>query len=118
MRRFFRNRDITFLHEDDCLVRTVSGADGRSYTHRCELPVYEQVAWHLEQTPAEGRGTTLSEIVSTQGVPFTQADVTLSFLGERGIVDRRHRRLYPATRSPHLDARVEWHALREEPREG
>ena len=48
MRRNIRDRDITFRHEDGCLVRTVSGADGRTYTHRCCLEVFEKVAWLLD----------------------------------------------------------------------
>lgn len=115
MRRSIRDRRITFRHEDGCLVRTVTGADGRSYTHRCELAVYERVAWAIQETPAEGRGITLAEIAAAEDVPHTQVDVTLAFLHERGIIDRRHRRNYPASDSAHLDAMIEWHALREKP---
>ena len=115
MRRSIRNRDIRFRHEDGCLVRTVAGADGRSYTHRCTLDVFEQVAWVLEQAPHEGRGLAINEIAAADDLPHTQVDVTLAFLLERSIIDRRHRRNYPATDSVHLDAMVEWHALREEP---
>jgi len=115
MRRSIRHRNVTFCHEDGCLVRTVAGADGRTYTHRCELAVYEKVAWVLEETPAEGNGVAINEIAAAENLPHTQVDITLAFLQERGIIDRRHRRNYPATASVHLDAMVEWHALREEP---
>ena len=116
MRRSIRDRQITFQHQDGCLVRTVRGADGRTYTHRCELAVFEKVAWVLEETPAEGDGVAINEIAAAENLPHTQVDVTLAFLHERGIIDRRHRRNYPATTSVHLDAMVEWHALREEPK--
>jgi hypothetical protein len=116
MRRSIRNRDINFRHEDGCLVRTVAGTDGRGYTHRCDLEVYEKVAWVLEQMPDEGRGVAINEIAAAESLPHTQVDVTLAFLHERGIIDRRHRRNYPASDSVHLDAMVEWHALREEPK--
>lgn len=116
MRRSIRDRQITFQHQDGCLVRTVMGADGRTYTHRCELAVFEKVAWVLEETPAEGDGVAINEIAAAENLPHTQVDVTLAFLHERGIIDRRHRRNYPATSSVHLDAMVEWHALREEPK--
>ena len=116
MRRSIRDRLITFNHQDGCLVRTVAGADGRTYTHRCELAVFEKVAWVLEETPAEGNGVAINEIAAAENLPHTQVDVTLAFLQERGIIDRRHRRNYPATNSVHLDAMVEWHALREEPK--
>ena len=116
MRRSIRDRQITFQHQDGCLIRTVTGADGRTYTHRCELAVFEKVAWVLEETPAEGEGVAINEIAAAEKLPHTQVDVTLAFLHERGIIDRRHRRNYPATSSVHLDAMVEWHALREEPK--
>jgi len=116
MRRSIPNRDIAFRHEDGCLVRTVTGADGRTYTHRCSLDVFEKVALVMEETPCEGNGVTIGEIVAAENLPNTQVDVTLAFLNERGIIDRRHRRNYPASPSVHLDAMVEWHALREEPK--
>lgn len=116
MRRSIRDRRITFNHQDGCLVRTVTGADGRTYTHRCELEAFEKAAHAIEETPADGEGTTMQAIVAAANLPFTQVDVALAFLHERGIIDRRHRRNYPATSSVHLDAMVEWHALREEPK--
>jgi hypothetical protein len=116
MRRSIRNRDISFRHEDGCLVRTVAGADGRSYTHRCTLDVFEMVAWVLEEFPREGWGLAINEIAAAHDLPHTQVDVTLAFLQERGIIDRRHRRNYPASTGVHLDAMVEWHAQREEPK--
>ncbi|MDZ4689076.1 MAG: hypothetical protein SH850_28715 [Planctomycetaceae bacterium] len=121
MRRNIRDRQITFNHQDGCLVRTVTGAPNvtgavRIYTHRCELEVFEKVAHAMEETPAEGEGTTMPAIVAAENLPFTQVDVALAFLHERGIVERRHRRNYPASRNVHLDAMVEWHALREEPK--
>ncbi len=42
--------------------------------------------------------------------------MALEFLKERGLVEVRHRRCYPASNSVHLDAMVEFHALREEPK--
>ena len=116
MRTYLKDRDITFRHEDGCLVRTVAGADGRTYTHRCAKEAFETVAWAMEELPREGDGTTLRQIAKKEALPFTQVNVALEFLKERGIVDVRHRRCYPATESVHLDAMVEWHALREEPK--
>lgn len=115
MRRSLRNRTITFRHEDGCLVRTVTGADERTYTHRCELAVFEIVVWALQNTPDQGEGAAINEIAAAHDLPHTQVDVTLAFLYERGITNRRHRRAYPASAAVHLDAMTEWHALREEP---
>lgn len=115
MRLYLPQRQSSFRHEDGCLVRTVWGADGRTYTHRCSLEVFEQVAWLLAAMPAQGKGTAVGEMARAASLPHTQVDVTLAFLHERGITERRHRRNYPAGPSVHLDAMVEWHALREEP---
>ncbi len=115
MKTSIRNREVTFRHEDGCLVRTVTGPDGRSYSHRCSLASFETVAHAMDETPAEGAGATMAAIARAESLPFTQVDVALAFLHERGIIDRRHRRNYPASSSVHLDAMIEWHALREEP---
>ena len=113
-----RDRDVRFLVEDGYLVRTVTGGgrEGRSYTHRCAKAAFEQVAHAVEETPAQGAGTTLEVLARQEALPFTQVNVALEFLKERGIVDVRHRRCYPATTSVHLDAMVEFHALAEEPK--
>ena len=118
MRTHIRDRDITFRLQDGCLVRTVTGADGRTYMHRCSLKVFETVAWVIEETPNDGDGVAINQIVAAENLPHTQVDVTLAFLNERGIIDRRHRRNYPATTTTHLDAMVEWHALAEEATKG
>jgi hypothetical protein len=115
MKTSIRNRDVTFRHEDGCLVRTVTGPDGRTHSHRCSLAAFETVANAMDETPAEGAGATMAAIARAESQPFTQVDVALAFLHERGIIDRRHRRNYPASRSVHLDAMIEWHALQEEP---
>ena len=114
MRRNFQDRDVSFSHQDGCLVRRVTSADGRTYVHTCEQQAFEQVAWALEETPASGAGLALGQIVAQEHLPFTQVDVALAFLHERGLIDRRHRRNYPASASVHLDAMVEWHALAHE----
>jgi hypothetical protein len=111
------NRNVRFFHEDGCLVRDVVGGDGRTYTHRCQRQTFETVAHAIEETPAEGDGTTLMHIARQEYLPFTQVNVALEFLKERGIVDVRHRRCYPGTRSVHLDAMVEFHALSETPQD-
>jgi hypothetical protein len=115
MRRNIPDRDITFRYEEGCLIRTVSGSDGRSYTHRCSREAFEAVAWVLQRLEGEIRSVTVAQIAGASSLPHTQVDVTLAFLDERGIVQRRGRRAYPASPSVHLDAMIEWHALREVP---
>jgi len=111
-----QQRDVRFTVVDGYLVRTVTFADGRKYQHRCAPAACEQVAHAVEETPAEGEGTVLETIARKEELPFTQANVALEFLKERGLVDVRHRRCYPATESVHLDAMVEFHALAEQPK--
>jgi hypothetical protein len=110
-----KNRDVSFRVEDGCLVRIVTSdaGDGRGYIHRCDKAVLETVAQAMDEVPPEGKGRTLAEIVRQEKLPFTQVNVALEFLKERGIVDVRHRRCYPASPGVHLDAMVEFHALRE-----
>jgi hypothetical protein len=115
VRTNLRQRDVRFLIQDGCLVRTVSAqaGDERSYTHRCPLKTFETVAHGIAETPVEGEGTTLTVIARTESLRFTQVNVALEFLKERGIVDVRHRRCYPGSKDVYLDAMVEYHALRE-----
>jgi hypothetical protein len=115
MTRHIRNRVVTFEVQAGELCRTVSGDDGRTYAHRCEKAAFEAVAHAMEETPADGRGRTLGEIVAAESFPHTQVDVAMAFLADRGIIERRGRRNFPASAAVHLDAMTEWHAIREVP---
>jgi hypothetical protein len=84
MKTNFQNRDVIFIHEDGCLVRTATSADGRSYAHRCMLAAFEAVAHALDETPAQGEGTTLDRIAHQETLPFTQVNVAMEFLKEAG----------------------------------
>jgi hypothetical protein len=107
-----RNREFRFFVQDGYLVRTVAEAgDFPGYSHRCTKEVLETVAHAVGETPAEGEGTTLELISSKENLPFTQVNVALEFMKDRGIVDVRHRRCYPGTADPHLEALTEFHAL-------
>jgi hypothetical protein len=109
-----KDRDVRFFVQDGHLVRTVTAAagDGRSYTHRCTKASFEKVAHAVAETPPEGEGTALGAVARRERIPFTQANVALEFLKERGLVDVRHRRCYPAGGGDvYLDAMVEFHAL-------
>lgn len=115
MQTLIRNREVTFAHQDDCLVRTVADPAGqRSYTHRCSKAAFIAVAHAINETPREGTGTSLIEIARGEQIAFTQANVALEFLKDRCLVDVRHRRSYPATSDVYLDAMIEWYALVEE----
>jgi len=111
-----RDRILSFAILDGHLVRTVTYPSGKpGYSHRCTLQAYEAVAHAVEETPAQGAGTCLEAIAQGEKLPFTQANVALEFLKERGIVVVRHRHSYPATADAYLDAMIEWHALAEKP---
>ena len=117
MRTKLQNRAVQFRMEDGCLVRVASGQDGRTYTHRTTRQAFETVAHAIADTPAQGDGATLTAIARQEGVAYTQVNVALEFMKERGLVDVRHRRCYPATQDTYLDAMVEFHALAEEPQQ-
>src|SRR3954471_14812752 len=116
MRTSLKNRSVVFFVQDGCLVRIVAedgGSDGRTYTHRCTKEAFQSVAHAVSETPKQGQGTTLMHIARQESLAFTQVNVALEFLKERGLVDVRHRHCYPATRDVYLDAMVEYHALAE-----
>lgn len=112
MRRPIANRNVLYTIEDGVLLQTVSG--DRSYHHRCALDVFENVVWAMGEISIEGKGTSTIELATHCRTPFSQTSVALEFLKERGLVDVRHRRCYPACADLHLHAMIEFHALREE----
>lgn len=118
MKLNLKNRQMDFTFEESCLVRivTAEASDGRHYTQRCSKEAFEAVAWAMENWPRHGTGATVRQIARQEHMPFTQVDVALAFLDERGILDTRHRRRYPVATSVHLDAMCEFHALDEESR--
>jgi len=112
-----RKRDVHYDVQDGYLKRIVSGGrgDDRAYCHRCTMATYEIVAHAIEETPAVGEGTVGYQIAQLERLPFSQVNVAVEFLKERGIVDVRHRRCYPSTKDVYLDAMIEFHTLAEKP---
>ncbi len=106
MRRNLPNRNVLFDVVDGHLVRIVRGADGRSYTHRCESAVFKTVAHAIAETPAEGEGTTLEIIAHQENLPSTQVNVAIEFLKEWGVIEVRGRRCYPTSGGAFEDAMV------------
>ncbi len=105
-----QDRQISFAVEDGYLVRTVVLGAERTYVHRCSASVYQEVALAIDQLASAG--TTMDMLADELGAPFTQVNVALEFLKERGCVDLRRRRTYPASTFVFEDAMVEYHALR------
>ncbi|MEM7577505.1 MAG: hypothetical protein AAF328_08525 [Planctomycetota bacterium] len=111
-----RNRDVTFDVVDDHLEMTVAFPDqaDRNYIHRCTRNIFETVAHTIEEQATAG--STLEDLVAALDAPFTQVNVALAFLKERGCVKVRRRRSYPASAALYEDAMVEYLVLAEAPR--
>jgi hypothetical protein len=104
-------RDVTYEIDAGHLVRRVVPTKGRPYVQRCAVAVYEAVA-HAADENAEA-GVTVDELYKALGLPHTQIAVAMDFLKERGCVEVRFKRAFPAGVDAYLDAMTEWHALRE-----
>lgn len=110
-----RNRIVSFDVVDDHLEMTVSFPDApaRRYVHRCTREIYQEVAHTIKEHTSGG--TTLEDLVATMGAPFTQVNVSLAFMKERGCVEVRRRRTYPASDALYEDAMIEFTYLAEAP---
>lgn len=103
----------TFTVEEGGLVMNAAPPSGRPYRHACPLESFEAVAHALDDA---AEGTTIVQLREQTGLPWTRIAVSLCFLHERSIIERRGRRgrlIIPATEAVHLDAITEYHALRE-----
>jgi len=109
------NRDVTFDVVRNVLEMrvTLPGADGRSYTHRCERNTFREIIYAIEERAADG--TTVEELVAATGLPHTQVAVALAFLVERGCVIKDGRRNFPASDGIYADAMCEFTYLAEAP---
>ncbi len=104
-----RSRDIRFERVADRLVRTVTLADGTSYTHRCPRDTFQTVAHAVQES---GRaGITGAQIAQAEDLPYTPVYVALAFMLERGCVVTSLRRSFPASDVVFEDAMTEFEAL-------
>lgn len=103
-----RNRIVTFDVVDDHLEMKVVFTDNtaRDYVHRCTRDIFREVAFTIEEKAAGG--TTLEDLVAAMDAPFTQVNVALAFMKERGCVEVRMRRTFPASAALYEDAMVEF----------
>ena len=110
-----RNRIVTFDVVDDHLEMKVVFPDTptRDYVHRCTRDIFREVAFTIEEKAAGG--TTLEELVAAMDAPFTQVNVALAFMKERGCVEVRWRRTYPASDMVYEDAMIEFMYLADAP---
>ena len=106
-----QQRDVQFAVMDDRLVQTVTPRGGRPYVHRCTRGVFEAVCHALEA--GRGGGATMETLAAAIDAPYTQVNVALEFLKERGCLETRLRRSYPASKVLFEDAMIEFLALAE-----
>lgn len=106
-------RIIIFNVVDDHLVRTVALPDGRTYTHRCTRDVFREVAYAIEERAADG--VTMEIVAQAIDAPYTQVNVALEFMKERGCVEVRNRRTYATSGCLYEDAMCEFLFLAELP---
>lgn len=105
------SRTETFsIDRSGALVRSVIPRRGKAYEHRCTLETLEAVCHRFDE---HGEGNTVETIAEALDAPMTQVATALAFLLERGIIEVRARRNFPATIDVHLDTMTEYHALRE-----
>lgn len=103
-----RTRTVEYSADNFSLRRLVRFDDGHEYAHRCERNVYEAVALHFE----DGHGHTLEELALALNLPFTQVNVAMEFMKDRGVIEVRYKRMsYAASRCVFEDAMLEYLAL-------
>jgi hypothetical protein len=113
-----RNREVTFDVVDDHLEMQVTFPDAsdRNYLHRCTRDTFREVAFTIEEHAAPGSGgMTLEDLVAAMDAPYTQVNVALAFMKERGCVEVRRRRSYPASAQLYEDAMIEFMFLAQLP---
>ena len=108
MPRPHRQRDVTFRVQNDHLEMHVTFAHqpDRNYMHRCTRDIFREVAYAIEDHAAGG--TTLEQIVDVIDAPYTQVKLALAFMKERGCVEIRYRRIFPASDIVYEDAMIEF----------
>jgi hypothetical protein len=97
------------VFNDSSLARTVTQANGRSYTHTCPLPAFEAVAWVFTERSTEGHNMTT--LIRDLELPSTQVNVALEFLKDRGCVLSCRRFCYAVGDGVYEDALTEFWAL-------
>ena len=104
------NRSVTFWRVADRLYRTVVRREGGTYAHTCTVDVFKDVAYAIEESKEP---TTLSEIAERRELPFTQVNVCMEFLKERGLIEITRRRSRAGSKTFFEDAMTEFYALTE-----
>jgi len=100
-------RIVTFSREEDRLIRKVVIEDGRTYAHSCGVEVFREVLYAIESA---SRSTTLMELADSKQLPYTQVNVAMEFLKERGLLEVVRRRSVSASPTLFEDGMTEFYA--------
>jgi hypothetical protein len=92
MRRNLDDRDIQWRVIDGVLERAIRPLTGKPYRHRCSRKAFEEVAWYLAEHASQG--VTMTLIAAALDLPYTQVNVAMELLKERGILRADGRRSY------------------------
>jgi hypothetical protein len=91
------------------LRRTTTKLDGGKYLHHCSKRTFETIAIEFDQVRT---GLTMPEIAQRLELPYTQVNVAMEFLKDRGVIVVQHRRKStPASHFCFEDAMIEYQAL-------
>jgi hypothetical protein len=104
----------TFRIENGVLIRSVvpRRGKGEAYEHACTESVYKDVAYAIEQSGSAHYR--VEDIRAALDAPFTQANVAVMFLLERGCIEHARGRRYRAAGDyAYEDALIEYHALKD-----
>jgi hypothetical protein len=105
-------REVTFEVWHQQLRRHVRLWDGRRYTQGCNLGVFENVAWFLQEHL--GEGVTANALWrALPSAPLMQVHVALDFLLAQGCLVRCGRRSYATSATLYEDALGVFHHLAE-----
>jgi len=92
------------------LVQVVTLDNGTTYSHRCPIESFKQIAHAIEESGVEG--TTIERIIESEDLPSSQVAVARAFLLERSVIESAPRRRFRAASKAMVeDALTEFHAL-------
>jgi hypothetical protein len=105
-------REVTFAVQNGVLTRLVRLADGREYKHACPQDAFEAVAWYVQKHL--GRRLSANALWRRMpGLRFTQIQVALAFLHDRGCVGRTGRWAIASSETVYEDAMGAFYHLAE-----
>ena len=92
------------------LVRSVVPRRGKPYRHSCDIAVFEEVSYTIDEL--QGGSFVYEDLQIITDQSHSQVATAVAFLKERScIVSAFRRRHVAATDDCHLDGMLEWHAL-------